>query len=76
MKKQYIEFADRILPRKRAVIESVNDLPKNFFQTEHSRHRSVFGFMANLFGALIAYTFYPKKPHMRGIDLNKALITI
>ncbi len=76
MKKQYIASADRILPRKRAVTESVRDLPKNFFQTEHSRHRSVFGFAANLFSALIAYTFYPKKPHMRGIDLNKALITI
>ncbi|MGE0087397.1 MAG: IS982 family transposase [Desulfococcaceae bacterium] len=72
MKKKHIEFADRILLRKRAVTESVNDLPKIFFQTEHSRHRSVFGFMANLFGAIIAYT----KPHMRGIDLNKALITI
>jgi len=76
MKKQHIESADRILLRKRAVIESVNDLLKNFFQAEHSRHRPVFGFAANLFSALIAYTFYPKKPHMRGIDPEKALITL
>jgi hypothetical protein len=76
MKKQYIEYADRILLRKRAVIESVNDLLKNFFQIEHSRHRSAYGFITNLFSALIAYTFYPKKPHMRGIDLQNALITI
>ena len=49
MKKQHIESADRILLRKRAVIESVNDLLKNFFQAGHSRHRPVFGFAANLF---------------------------
>jgi hypothetical protein len=64
MKKQHIEFADRILLRKRAVVETVNDLLKNFFQTEHSRHRSAYGFITNIFSALIAYTFYPKKPHM------------
>lgn len=76
MKKKDISFADRILLRKRAVVETVNDLLKNFFQIEHSRHRSVFGFTANLFSALIAYSFYPKKPHMRGIDLQNALITV
>ncbi|MEZ4524890.1 MAG: IS982 family transposase [Desulfobacterales bacterium] len=76
MKKQDIEAADRILLRKRAVIESVNDLLKNYFQVEHSRHRSFFGFAANLFSALIAYTFYPTKPRMRGIDLEKALVTL
>ena len=76
MKKQDIAFSDRILLRKRAVIESVNDLLKNYFQIEHSRHRSFFGFAANLLSALIAYTFYPTKPHMRGIDLQKALVTL
>lgn len=76
MKKRDIEFADRILLRKRAVIESVNDLLKNFFQIEHSRHRSVFGSAANLFSALIAYTFYPTKPQMRGVDIQNALITL
>jgi hypothetical protein len=76
MKKKDIPPADRILPRKRAVVESVSDMLKNFFQTEHSRHRSAFGFITNLFSALTAYTFYPKKPEMRGINLNNALISI
>jgi len=62
--------------RKRLPAAKHHDLLKNFFQTEHSRHRSFFGFAANLFSALIAYTFYPKKPHMRGIDLSNAFITI
>jgi len=76
MKKKDIPFADRILLRKRSVIETVNDLLKNFFQIEHSRHRSVSGFVTNLFSALLAYTFYPKKPEMRGINLQKALMTV
>ena len=76
MKKQYTESADSILLRKMAVTESVNDLLKKFFQAEHYRHRPFFGFAANLFSALIAYIFYPKKPHMRGIDLKKTLITL
>jgi len=36
MKKQDIDFCGRILLRKRAAAESVNELPKNFFQTEYS----------------------------------------
>ncbi|GBC63467.1 IS982 family transposase [Desulfonema ishimotonii] len=76
MKKRDISLLDRILLRKRAVIETANDLLKNFFQIEHSRHRSASGFVANLFSALVAYSFYPKKPEMRGINLQKALMPV
>ena len=72
--KQTNTFFNRLLLRKRSVVETVNDLLKNYFQAEHSRHRSVAGFMNNLLSALIAYTFYPHKPHMRGIDIQKELI--
>lgn len=73
MKAKYRSTFDKILLRKRAVIESVNDLIKNFFQIEHSRHRSVVGFMLNTLAALVAYSFYPKKPHMRNVELDKGL---
>ncbi len=33
-------------------------------QIEHSRHRSLTGFMVSLVGGLIAYTFQPKKPSL------------
>lgn len=62
---------DKILLRKRAVIESVNDLMKNYFQIEHSRHRSVPGFVLNALAALIAYSFYPTKPHMRNVEYER-----
>ena len=55
-------FFDRLLLRKRAVIESVNDFLKNICQIEHSRHRSCCNFVVNLVSGLVAYSFLPKKP--------------
>ncbi len=73
--KQNLSVFDRILLRKRAIIETANDLLKNYFQAEHSRHRSAAGFMNNVLSALTAYTFYPNKPEMRGLAIQHALIT-
>lgn len=57
-------FMDRILLRRRAIIESVIDQLKNISQIEHSRHRSVSNFMVNLICGLIAYAHQPKKPSL------------
>jgi uncharacterized membrane protein YjjP (DUF1212 family) len=57
--------------RKRFVIETVFDQLKNISQIEHSRHRSLSGFMVNLIGGLIAYTFQPKKPSIKLTRLEK-----
>ena len=46
---------DKILLRKRPLIETVNDQLKNLCQIEHSRHRSPFNFLVNLVSGLIAY---------------------
>lgn len=54
--------ADKILLRRRALIETINDELMNMAQIEHSRHRSVSGFMMNLMAGLAAYSFFPKKP--------------
>jgi predicted ATPase len=48
MKKRLLKVVDKILLRKRALIESVNDQLKNIYQIEHSRHRSVWNFLVNL----------------------------
>lgn len=55
---------DRILLRKRAIVECVIDQLKNISQIEHSRHRSVSNFLVNLLCGLIAYTRQPKKPSL------------
>ena len=62
MKGALMSVADKILVRKRAIIETVNDELKNMAQIEHSRHRSVANFTVNLVSALSAYCFFPKKP--------------
>src|ERR671922_528915 len=62
MKNKLMPLLDKILVRKRALIESVNDQLKNISQIEHSRHRSVPGFMVNLLAGLVAYSYQPKKP--------------
>lgn len=65
MKGTMMTASDELLLRKRAIIESVNDELKNIAQIEHSRHRSLHNFINNLFGALAAYCFFPKKPTIR-----------
>lgn len=62
MKNGLMKLMDKILLRKRAIIESVNDQLKNICQIEHSRHRSRFNFLVNLISGLIAYSYHPKKP--------------
>lgn len=62
MKGATMRLADRILLRKRAIIETVNDELKNIAQVEHSRHRSFDNFIVNTLAALAAYCFFPKKP--------------
>ena len=41
MKNKLMPLIDKLLLRKRAIIESVNDQLKNISQIEHSRHRSI-----------------------------------
>ena len=65
MRNTPMNMTDKILLRKRALIESVNDELKNICQIEHSRHRSVINFLTNLLAGLIAYCFLPKKPRIK-----------
>ncbi|NJN24819.1 MAG: IS982 family transposase [Cyclobacteriaceae bacterium] len=65
MKNCLMELKDKILLRKRSVIETVNDELKNICQVEHSRHRSFSNFITNLISGLIAYSFMPKKPTIK-----------
>jgi hypothetical protein len=64
MKNRLASMFDKIMLRKRAVIESVVDQLKNISQIEHSRHRSVANCFVNLLAGLVAYTFREKKPSL------------
>jgi hypothetical protein len=65
MKNSLMNINDKILLRKRAIIETINDELKNICQVEHSRHRSLVNFFTNLIAGLTAYTFLPKKPGIK-----------
>jgi hypothetical protein len=62
MKNSLMSMNDKIMLRKRSVIETGNDELKNICQVEHSRHRSFGNFVVNLLAGLVAYSFFPKKP--------------
>ena len=64
MKNKLMPMFDKMMTRKRAIIESVNDQLKNISQIEHTRHRSVANFFVNLMAGLVAYTFREKKPSL------------
>ena len=64
MKNALMRLHDKLLSRKRAIIESVIDQLKNISQLEHSRHRSPVNCFAHILCGLIAYCYQPKKPSL------------
>lgn len=68
MRGRLLTLIDKLLLRKRAIIESVNDQLKNVCQIEHTRHRSPYHFMVHLVAGLVAYCHLPKKPSLH-LDL-------
>ena len=62
MKNKLMPLQDRLLLKKRNVIESVNDILMTVCNIEHTRHRNPFNAMANIFAALVAYSFLDNKP--------------
>ncbi|GHO61474.1 transposase [Ktedonobacter sp. SOSP1-52] len=68
MTNQLMYLSDKLLLRKRAIIESIIDQLKNISQIEHSRHRSPTNFVVHLIAGLLAYSHQEKKP---GLHLDK-----
>lgn len=64
MKNKFIALKDKILLRKRVLVETVNDQLKNISQLEHTRHRSIGNFFINALAAIAAYIRQPKKPRI------------
>jgi hypothetical protein len=64
---------DKIILRKQAVIETINDQLKNICQIEHIRHRCFTNFITNLIWEIVAYNLMPKKPpiNLDIIDFDK-----
>lgn len=74
MQNRLMPWVDKLLLRKRAIIETINDQLKNISQIEHSRHRSFVNFFVNLIAGLIAYCLQPKKPSLHIHDVLLATV--
>jgi hypothetical protein len=75
MKQKLLSLFDKLMLRKRALIESVNDFLKNTCQIEHTRHRSKNNWLVNLISGLVAYSFLPNKPKLKFNNNQISLIT-
>jgi Transposase DDE domain len=65
MKNKLMRLTDKLLSRKRSILETIIDQFKNISQIEHSRHRSPVNFLVNVVCGLIAYCHQPKKPSLQ-----------
>lgn len=64
MNNRLVRLFDKVMLRKRTLIESVNAQLKHISQIEPTRHRSVRGLIVNLVAGFIAYTYDPTKPSL------------
>ena len=62
MKQKLMPFYDKMMLRKRSVIESLNDMLKNVARMVHSRHWSFHNFLMNMLAAMGAYCYFAVKP--------------
>ena len=56
MKNYLLEHEDKLLMRKRVLIESVFNVLKNNMNLEHSRHRSPLNFLLHILACLTSYS--------------------
>lgn len=72
MQNRLMVLTDKLLLRKRAIVETIYDQLKNISQIEHTRHRSFRNFAVHLLCGLIAYCHQPKKPslHLSNSDVQ------
>lgn len=72
MKNKLMPMWEKIMLRKRHIIESINDLLKNKANIVHSRHRAVHNFIMNICAALTAYCFFENKPNALPVHVEKS----
>jgi Transposase DDE domain len=74
MKNKLLPLWDKLLLRKRALIESVGEQLKHVCQIGHTRHRSVPNAFIHAFAALAAYTWHEHKPSLHLTEEEQRLL--
>ncbi len=62
MKNKLMELKEKLLLKKRGMVEAVINILKSVCDIEHSRHRSPVNMLVNTYAALCAYTTLERKP--------------
>lgn len=71
MKNKFLTMKDKIMLKKRTIVETVIGLLKFIQNISHTRHRSPANFLNNLLGGLLAYSFLDRKPTLKFYQKNK-----
>ncbi|PQQ27571.1 hypothetical protein C6H64_16070, partial [Photorhabdus luminescens] len=61
----HVPFCERLRGQFPRPTQPINGQLKTISQIEHSRHRSIKGFMLRVLGGLIAYCLKLKKPSLK-----------
>ena len=67
MKNKLMNFNQKLLLKKRGMIESINDILKTVCDIEHTRHRSPINALLNVLAGICAYTFLERLPNIFGL---------
>lgn len=62
MKNKIMDIGDKVLLKRRGIIESVFDILTTVCDIEHTRHRNPINAFVNLFAGLTAYTYLDRRP--------------
>jgi hypothetical protein len=62
MKNSLVQMSDKLWLRKRAIIESINDILMSVLDIDHTRHRSPWNAIIHAIAGITAYSYYPTKP--------------
>jgi hypothetical protein len=73
MRNHLMLLSDKIMLRKRFLIETVLDILKCEMGLEHTRHRSPVNAMVHVLSCLVAYTYRPGKP---SISRNSKMLEV
>ena len=60
-----MDLKDKIMLRKRSLIETVFDYLKNKMNIEHTRHRSPINALVYIASMIVAYSLKSKKPSIK-----------
>ena len=62
MKNKLVPMLERMVLKKRGIIESVNDLLMTLCDIDHTRHRSPVNCVTHAYAGMAAYTYLEKLP--------------